>query len=190
MRLRTLIKVLALGLAARAAIRHLRDRDAALRRTTRDSFTPDPADPVQGFDDVVELGVGPLDLDAQSLADVEAAQDLLGLQIEVDRIAGEDDAQIELVDIDDLAIAHEGGELYGAHTPTSVDRPRPDDDQALAEGQSWLEALETSAIENGAEAGQELSEFDDDDDLFRAPHRALGRDTPIADLGSGGRRGL
>jgi hypothetical protein len=190
MRLRTLIKVLALGLAARAITRYVRDRRAALRGPARDSFAPDPADPVQGLDAVLELDAEPLDLDAQSRADIEAAQDLAGLEIEVDRIAGDDDAQVEMVNIDDLAIVRDGGELYGVHTPAAVDRTHPDDDQAFAEGQTWIEALETSAIENGAEPEQELSEIVDDEDLLRAPHASLGRDTPVADHGSGGRRGL
>ena len=117
MRLRTLIKVLALGLAARAVTRYVRDNRAAPRGPARDSFAPDPADPVQGLDEVIELGAAPLDVDAQSRADIEAAQDLAGLEIEVDRIAGEDDVQIEMVNLDDLAAVRDGGELYGAHAP-------------------------------------------------------------------------
>lgn len=190
MRLRTLIKVLALGLAARAITRYVRDNRAAPRGPARDSFAPDPADPVQGLDEVIELGGAPLTLDAQSLADIEGAQDLAALEIEVDRIAGADDAQIELVDIDDLAITRDGGELYGAQPSAAVERAYLDDDQALAEGQNWIEALETRAIENGAEPEQELSALIDDDDLFGVPHASIGRDTPVADHGSGGRRGL
>jgi|GEM_PF-2488531 len=189
MRLRTLLKILALGLTARAVTRYVRDNRAALRGPARDSFAPDPDDPVQGFDEIVELGAEPLDVDALSQADIEAAQDLAGLEIAVDRIAGEDDVPVEMVNIDDLAIAREGGELYGARTPVAVDRMQTDDDDALADGQSWREALETRAIEN-AEPEQELSASVDDDDLFRVPHASLDRDTPVADFGSGGRRGL
>ena len=188
MRLRTLIKVLALGLVARAVIRYVRDNRAARRGPARDAFAPDPADPVQGFDEAIEFGAEPLDVDVQSLADIEAAQDLAGL--EVDRFAGEDDVLIEMVSIHDLAITRDSGELYGAHTPAAVDRTHPDDDQAFAEGQNWLEALETSAIENGAEPEQELSEIVDDQDVFRAPHASVSRDVPVADYGSGGRRGM
>jgi len=189
MRLRTLIKVLALGLVARAVTRYVRDNRAAMRGSARDAFAPDPADPVQGLDEVIELGAEPLDVDALSRADIEAAQDLAGLEIEVDRIAGEDDAQIEMVNIDDLAITREGGELYGAPASAAVDRAYPEDDPALAEGQNWLEALETSAIENGAEPEQELEIIDESDD-HDGHHATDMRDIPVADRGSAGPRGL
>jgi hypothetical protein len=190
MRLRNLISVLALGLVARVVYRYRRDQRDALRGPSRGSFAADPGDPVQSLDETVELGGDPLAVDAMSLADIESAQDLAALEIEVDRIAGQDDVQVEMVSLDDLEIARDGGDLYGVHTPAAVDRVHPDDDVAFVHGQNWVEALETSAIENGAEPEQELSEIADDEDLFRVPHASLSRDTPIADFGSGGRRGL
>jgi len=190
MRLRTLFKVLALGAAVRAVLRYQRDSRAARRGPARDPFAPDPSDPVQTFDEVFELRDDPFAVDVQSMADLEAAQDLTGLELDADRIAHEDVAQVEMISVDDLAAARAGGDLYGAHTPAAVDRAHPDSDQAFVEGQNWVEALETSAIEGGAEPEQELSEIFDDADLFRAPHARAGRDTPVADHGSGGRRGL
>src|SRR6185503_1775242 len=160
------------------------DHRAGRRGSTRDPFAPDPSDPVQTFDEVFELRDEPFSVDAQSIADIEAAQDLAGLELDADRIAHEDVAQVEMNSIDELAAVRDGGDLYGAHTPAAVDRAHPDDDQAFAEGQNWVEALETSAIEGGAEPEQELSEIVDDADLFRAPHARAGRDTPVADHGS------
>jgi hypothetical protein len=194
MRLRTLIMPLALGLVARAVIRHRRNQrargahDAGPWRA--DSYANDPGDPVQGFDEVSELQVSPLDVDALSIEDVGAAQDLAGLESEVDEIASNDDAAIEMIDVELAETTRDAGDLYGAHTAPAVDRDHPDDDTAAREGQTWIEALETSAIENGAEPELELDDIVDDEDVLRPPHPADMRDTPVADHGSGGRRGL
>jgi len=195
MRLRTLITPVALGLAAHAVLRHRRNQrarraahDAGARRA--DSFANDPRDPVQGFDEPSELQGTPLEVDAQSIEDAVAAQDLAGLEADVDQIVSDDDAAIELVDIEVASPARDAGDLYGAHTPPADDRALPDDDRAAAEGQNWIEALETSAIENGAEPERELDAIVDDEDVLRPPHPADMRDTPVADHGSGGRRGL
>ena len=195
MRLRTLITPLALGLAARGVIRHRHDQrarraphDAGTRRA--DSCANDPRDPVQGFDEVSELQVTPLEVDALSLEDAEAMQDLAGLESEVDEIASNDDAAVEMVDVEVAETARDAGDLYGAHTAPAVDREHPDDDAAAAEGQTWIEALEASAIENGADPERELDDIVDDQDVLRPPHPADVRDTPVADHGSGGRRGL
>jgi hypothetical protein len=189
------MKLLVLGLAAYASIRHLRRRPkarvvrvAGTGRATR--IASDPGDPVQGFDEVIELQVTPLDVDALSNEDVEAAQDLAGLESEIEEIAREDDAATELVEVELVAASRDAGDLYGAHTPVAVDRDLPDDDHANNEGQNWIEALETSAIENGAEPERELDAIIDDEDMLRPPHASHTRDTPVADLGSGGRRGL
>ena len=150
----------------------------------------DPRDPVQGFDEMPELG-GPLDFDAMSAADAEAASDLAGLESELDG----DSMQIDAMD-DSTAIAiaqtmgaSGSGELYGLHTPRAEHGTLPDDDESMSDGQTWLEALETSAIENGAVAGQEL-DIIDDADLERGSHRSMRDDRPIADLGSAGPRGM
>ena len=152
----------------------------------------------------------PLDVDAQSQADVDAAQDLAGLESELeaepaDEAVNEAEADVDdVIDlgIDDLAHRDAGvratgatghrdaGELYGVHTPAAADREHPDDDRAYAEGQNWLEALETSAIEGGAEPERELTDIIDDEDILRPPHASDARDTPVADHGAGGRRGL
>jgi hypothetical protein len=192
MRLRTLVKPLVIGLAARAFIRHHRARRATHDLGARNarSFASDPRDPVQGFDEVSELQVAPLAVDALSLDDVVAAQDLAGLESEVDQIAINDAAAIELVDVDVAASARDVGDLDDGHTLAAVDRVLLDDDRAAAEGQSWTEALETTAIEYGAGPERELDDIIDEDDVLRAPHASDLRDTPVADHGSGGRRGL
>jgi hypothetical protein len=206
MHLPSLTKPLELGVAARAFIRRWRARRAkhddvgAMHADTfaDDTFVNDPHDPVQGFDVASELQVVPLEVDAQSTDDAEAAQDLAGLESEVDQIAGEDDDAIAMAGIDGSAAARvdgpapprDAGDLYGAHTPPSRDRVHPDDDHAAAEGQNWIEALETSSIENGADPERELDSIVDDEDVNRSPHASSTRDRPIADYGSGGRRGL
>jgi hypothetical protein len=204
MRLHSLTKPLHLGVAARAFIRRWRgllaphDVGARHADTVVDTVANDPHDPVQGFDEVSELQVTPLDVDAQSTDDAEAAQDLAGLESEIDQIADDDDEAIAMAGIDESATARgdgpppprDAGDLYGAHTPPAGDRDHPNDDQAAAEGQNWIEALSTSAIENGAGPEHELDSIVDDEDVNRPPHASSHRDRPIADYGSGGRRGL
>jgi hypothetical protein len=145
---------------------------------------------VQGFDEVTELAGMPLDVDALSRADVEAAEDLAGLEVDIDATAERDTEVIALGDLDELPGLRDAGDLYGAHTPAAVDRVHPDGDRSFDDGQNWIEALETSAVENGAEPERELDEIIDDEDVLRPPHASHTRDTPIADLGSAGRRGL
>lgn len=193
---------LALGLAARAFMRHQRARRAASDAGPRraDSFASDPGDPVQRLDEIPELQGMPLEIDALSIDDVEAAQDLASLEAEIDEIAVSDDAAIEMVDVDVLASSRDAGDLYGGHTPPALDRDPADDalaategqawDGQTREGQTWIEALETSAIENGTEPERELDDIVDDEDVLRPPHASRTRDTPVADHGSGGRRGL
>jgi hypothetical protein len=183
MRLPTVLKLFALGLAARAIVRYQRGRKRPQPRVDR--FARDPRDPVQGFDGVSELQVVPLDLDVKPLGDMELA----GLESDLTGLAPRDEVEVELLDVDVVTLSRDAGDLYGVHTPAAVERSLPDDDQAFNDGQNWIEALETSAVENGAEPEMEL-EIVDDEDVFRPPHRSATRDTPIADYGSAGRRGL
>ncbi|HET7506223.1 MAG TPA: hypothetical protein VFK02_34625 [Kofleriaceae bacterium] len=184
-----------LALAAHAWLR--RNRAQRVRRASHEerarhatSFANDPGDPLQGLDEASELQVNPLEVDAQSLDDAEAAQDLAGLASEADQIALEEDGDDRAAPVEPAEPVRDAGDLYGAHTPAAVDRVHADDDRAMAEGQNWIEALETSAIENGAEPERELDDIIDDEDVLRPPHPSDLRDTPIADHGSGGRRGL
>jgi hypothetical protein len=213
MRPRILVVVLALGLAAYVIVRRTRRR---AQRAPRDAeaaraesfargggFASDPRDPVQGFDEASELRGTPLDVDAQSLSDIAAAQDLAGLEakleaepdvviVEVEPGTGEPlvALQEQEAEIENRQGRRDDGDLYGGHTSPAVDRTHPDDDRAFDEGQNWTEALEASAAENGPEPDRELDDIVDDEDVLRPPHAAPGRDTPIADHGAGGRRGL
>ena len=182
------------------------DTDAARaeRFTRGGGFASDPGDPVQGFDEASELRGTPLDVDAQPLADIAAAQDLAGLEAKLEAEPDVVFVEVESGTVEPLvALALEeqqesenrqgrgdDGDLYGGHTPAAVDRTHPDDDRAFDEGQHWIEALEASAAENGPEPDRELDDIVDDEDVLRPPHAAPGRDTPIADHGAGGRRGL
>lgn len=178
MRIRTGMNLFALGLGVGAFLVYRAKR--APRGSSARPFTdlaPDPNDPVQGFDEVNDLEVAPLDVDALSSEDLEVAQDLARSEDVYDDLG-------ELVRPDDT------GELYGVHTPIATDRDHPDNDRAFEDGQNWIEALETSAVENGAEPGRPLDDIVDDEEILRTPHPSSRRDTPVADLGSGGRRGL
>lgn len=150
----------------------------------------DPDDVVQTIDEVAEMHVVPLDVDAQSRADAMAAQDLAALETGIDEIEIDDDLAIAMAEVDRPVQPRDAGDLYGAHTPRATDREHPDDDRAFDDGQNWVEALETSAVEYGPEPERELDDIVDDVDVLRPPHRSDSRDRPVADHGSGGRRGL
>lgn len=197
MRPRHVLIPLALALAVRAVVRWHRRRG---RRTVDRfaAFRADPTDPLQRFDEAPELEATPLAVDAVSAADIAAAEDLAILEDDLDesaeRDAADDDALIGRAVAraapEDRAHDRDAGDLYGAHTPPAQDRDHPDDDRAFDSGETWLEALEASAIENGPEPERGLDDVVDDEDVLHPPHRSDTRDRPIADLGSGGRPGL
>jgi len=192
MRIRTVTSLLLLG--GGVAVIATRSRRRARRAkepepVAFEDLNADPRDPVQGFDEASELYVEPLDFDAQSTADAEAAQDLATLESELEEQSLELDTPSQ-TDADAIANAtrRDGGDLYGVHVPPAVDRRLPDDDQAYDDGENWLEALEASAAENGAEPERELDIVDDADENG---HRSSDlRDIPVADRGSAGPRGL
>lgn len=219
MRPRILVTVLVLGLAAyvttHVVVRRARQRargaalDAEAARADRFAggcgFAGDSGDPVQGEGEAAELRGEPLEVDAQSQFDAEAAQDLVELESALEAepdvviieaepgvvepwVALEEQEQEQ--EVENRQRRGDDGDLYGGHTPAATDRTHPDDDRAFDEGQHWLEALKASAAENGAEPERELDDIVDDEDVLRPPHAAPGRDTPVADRGAGGRRGL
>lgn len=108
-----------------------------------------------------------------------------------------DDLEVSLGAEADPGLAHYGddrallgsGELYGVHVPSAVDRDLPDDDRAQAEGENWLEELEASAGEMGPEPEHELDVIDDSDP-HAGHHKTMTGDTPVADHGAAGPRGL
>jgi hypothetical protein len=114
--------------------------------------------------------------------EIEAALDLASLEIEESPLPVLDSS------VDVSEVTRDTGDLYGAHTPRAVDRTHPDDDLAMAEGQNWIEALETDAIEYGAEPERPLDMSDDRD--LSSRHSTDTRDTPVADRGAGGPGGL
>jgi hypothetical protein len=132
----------------------------------RGDLGPDPRDPVQALDDLVVFYEGELGVDAQPFAEPEEP----------------------LYQARPRDETHDVGDLYGVHTPPAIDRHHPDDQEAFAQGESWLEALEESAVENGPEVEREL-DFTDDDDV-RTGHKTDTKDTPVADRGAGGPGGL
>ncbi len=203
MRPRHVLVPLALALVARTIVRSRR-RWRAQRADGIQLLRPDLTDPLQRLDEVPELEVTPLSVDAVSAADVAAAEDLAILEDDLDETADRDTGVIAHAEADETAViseavaydlaepAHErdAGDLYGAHTPRAQDREHPDDDRAFDSGQNWLEALETSAAELGPEPERGLDDVVDDEDVLQPPHPSDTRDRPVADYGSGGRTGL
>ena len=75
--------------------------------------------------------------------------------------------------------------------PTEVQPPADeplDDDEAQAAGQNWVEAMETTAVENGSD--QPIDTLIEAELGETPPKRHPDRDTPVADRGAGGRGGI
>ena len=204
MRPRHVLLPLALAVAVRTVVRHRRRRRARREAADLQRLRPDPTDPLQRLDEAPELAVAPLDVDAVSLADAVAAEDLAILEDDLDATADHDTEVIAAAGADETAVISEAvacdltepprprdaGDLYGAHTPPAQDPEHPDEDRAFDQGENWLEALEASAAENGPEPERELDDVVDDEDVLHPPHASDTRDRPVADHGSGGRAGL
>jgi hypothetical protein len=204
MRPRHVLLPLALALAVRTVLRHRRRARARRAADDLQHLWPDPTDPLQQLDEAPELEVAPLDVDAVSLADAVAAEDLAILEDDLDATADRDTAVIAAAEAGETAViseteasdlaeperARDAGDLYGAHTPPAQDREHPDDDRAFDQGENWLESLAASAAENGPEPEQGLDDIVDDEDVLQPPHPSDTRDRPVADHGSGGRPGL
>lgn len=198
--MRTLTKLALVGLGGSAAAfvigksqRLARSAEPTQPRVP-DSLANDPADPIQSIDDINEFRDDELGVDAQTMADQEAAQDLATLEVEIDEVNEEETRDaLDMAGPMNLDTIEAGqsdvGDLYGVHTPKAVDREHPDDDVAFNEGENWLESLQASAVENGADPELEL-DIVDDEDIYSAPHHTDTRDTPVADRGSGGPAGI
>src|SRR5262252_4499928 len=104
MRPRHVLLPLALALVARTIVRYRRRRRA--RRASEDlqRLQPDPTDPLQQFDEVPDLEVAPLEVDAVSLADALAADDLAVLEDSLDETADRDTAVIAEAEADETAV--------------------------------------------------------------------------------------
>ena len=155
--------------------------------TIPDSLDADPADPVQRLDAFHEED---LDVDAMSATEAGAELDLARAETFYEEAARELDPPPEPTLETIEQEAHDVGDLYGIHTPPAVDRVHAEDREAFEEGQTWLEALGTSAAEHGAVPERGLDAIVDDEDVNDPPHPTDTRDTPVADRGSGGPAGV
>lgn len=190
MRLTTFSKLLALSAAATWVYKHRRRDVAAGPGVTTADLAPDPNDPVQRIsEDAFDVSdIADLDVDAIDAADAEAARDLAMLESDREQAALELDTPSQTtLDAVDGAAEGDLGDLYGVHTPPAVDRTLPDDRAAMDQGQTWLEAMQESAVEYGAEPEHEIDLVDEQD---KPPHPSDLRDRPVADRGSGGPGGV
>ena len=158
MRLMTIPKVILLGAGA-AYVLH-RARTGTARRARRAEGTVPPPDPLDPVQGLYSEMDPAIELDTPSETTLDTVNETLA----------------------------DTGDLYGIHTPAAEDKTHPDDDVAMRDGQNWIEALQTDAVEGGTEPEREL-EMADDADLDRPPHPTDTRDIPVADRGSGGPAG-
>ncbi|MGN6108639.1 MAG: hypothetical protein ACTHU0_26270 [Kofleriaceae bacterium] len=162
----------------------------------RDPMAVDPNDLVQGFEEASDLELDELDLDAMTVEDAEAAEDLAEVEADIDETAtqvDEDSLGIDESDspqtYEDPRAARGSGELYDVHVVDAVDRELPDDDRSFDEGEHWLEHLEASSGEYGP-TPEHVLDIVDESDPHDQTHSTDTRDIPIADRGSAGPRGL
>jgi hypothetical protein len=193
MRVKRVTTWLVLGLAVVLAYTARRRRGVPFRRAVPARGTPADVDPTT-------LGRG--DLAGEQFVEAIAEWDLESSELEV-AVTEPVRTQIEPdedLDLDPAAAASAdiygdrraplgAGDLYGMHVVPAEDRELPDDDQAQDEGESWLEHLGASAAESGPEPEHEI-DLVDESELHAGHHRTATTDTPVADLGSGGPRGL
>jgi hypothetical protein len=188
MRLLTFSKLLVVGLAVRYAYKRATRRPKPVTPFVDLDVGdpgPDPGDPVQGFDEAADLHVADLSVDALDADNAEAERDEAIFESDLDQNALELDTPSQTTLDAREAAEHDTGELYGVHTGRAVDNAMPDD--SYEDGQNWIEALETSAIEYGAEPEEEVAPLDEVD---KPPHPSDLRDRPVADRGSGGPSGV
>lgn len=183
-------KLMLLGMGGGIAAYMFSRRQSAAARAKPDPMAADPADPVQGFDELNPLQLDSLDVDAMSMVDSDVDVELASVESSIDEEAMELDPP-EATTLDTIEqSAHDVGNLYGGHTPRAEDREHPDEDIAMGAGENWIEALEASATEYGPVAETELDAIVDDDDIYAPPHASDSEDTPVADRGSGGPGGI
>lgn len=156
----------------------------------------DPEDPSQQLDDLGELHVEPLAVEAQSAVEAEEDFDLASAE----NVGGESEPAADDEEIEDGAElpGPDTGELYGVRTPHAGDThlAAPEDRDAFEgawRGETWLEALEEHAAVMGPAPEEEIVLVDDSDvehPDHRGHHSTEWRDRPVADKGSGGSGGL
>lgn len=163
---------------------------APIPTTVDELLAPDPSDPLQSMDALDQVDLADLDVDALSLAEGTGELERAVVESSLEESAMELDAPEDTTMEGLEQGARDVGDLYGVHTPRAEDREHPDDDEAMNEGQNWIEALETSAAENGPMPEEPLESIVDDEDVYSAPHPSDSEDTPVADRGSGGPAGI
>lgn len=177
MRVKRLTTWLVLGISVALAYTARRRRGGPRRRAV-------PAVPVPAG--AREAPAASAEIDASALGRGDEAGDVFVEAIaEWDEPGGAARADVYR----DRRAARGAGDLYGVHVATAADRELPDDDQAQAEGENWLEHLETTSAELGPEPEHAIDVIDDSDP-HPGHHKTATRDTPVADRGSGGPRGL
>lgn len=200
MRSHVMSKVVLIGLAGGAAAylygKRRRAEPSPLSEEPEDipdSFAADPQDTVQSFDDIYPLHVEELGVEAMTEADAESDLELAETEtfLEDEEVQEPELEPARDENLDDIERrAHDVGDLYGIHMPHATDREHPDDDHAFAEGQNWIEALETDAAEGGPTPEEGIEDVVDDEDIYKSPHASDNRDRPVADRGSGGPGGI
>jgi len=148
----------------------------------------DPEDPTQLLDEAGQFSV--LAIDAEPSAEAEAELDAAEAEAsDLDDDATELDTPSETTaDAYERATLKDTGDLYGVRTPHASDRDL-DGATDSPQGENWIEALERTATEYGAEPEEELVVIDDSDE-HRGPHPSDHRDRPVADKGSAGPGGM
>jgi hypothetical protein len=175
-------------------------REVNARLPHRHLVDTDPEDPSQQLDDIGQIDVEPLAVDARSAAETSEDFDLAFAENVTGESEPEDESDLEDAPSDDDSgeLAHDTGELYGVRTPHAgdTDLSAPEDQDSFEgadRGETWLESLEEHAALMGPAPEEEVVIVDDSDlehPDHRGHHPTDWRDRPVADKGSGGSGGL
>lgn len=165
-------------------------RDVNKRMPRRGVEDDDPEDPAQTLDDVGQIDVEPLDVDAMP----EAERDDELARAMAESKEGDLESEDEGEDEERPADTKETGKLYGVRTPHAADADLADGPdhgsfEGAEEGENWLESLSRHAAEGGVAPDEDVTVIDESDD-HGGTQPSEAADRPVADTGSGGPGGL
>jgi hypothetical protein len=171
-----------------APVRAVDDRPRSMPRLV----DTDPEDPSQHLDDVGQIQVGPMDIDARPAA--EAGDELAAAMAENQSGDQEADDELAVSEAEATGDVKGTGDLYGVRIPHAADPDLGDPGARMsfagaAAGETFFEALAEHSTELGPAPEEEVVIVDDSDGN-RGHSPTESGDRPVADKGSGGPGGL
>lgn len=152
----------------------------------------DPEDPTQHLDDVGQIQLGPMDVDARPAA--ETGDELAAAEAENQPGDHEPVDELAVAEAEATGDVKDTGDLYGVRIPHAADADLGDPGSRMSfagasAGETFFEALAEHSTELGPAPEEEVV-IVDDSDAHRGHSPSESGDRPVADKGSGGPGGL